>query len=281
MSEGAPTGAAKVAGVTGWPVEHSLSPRLHGFWLRRHGVDGVYAPFPVVAGAFETAIRGLAAAGLSGVNVTVPHKRRAFEIADELDAAARAIGAVNTLVFRDGRILGRNTDAPGFMANLRQHGVDPAVGPVTVIGAGGAARAALHALLQAGVSDIRLVNRTPESAWKLAHDAGNTAVTVKPYPVSEAVLRDTALLVNTTSLGMTGQAALEIDLSPLPETAVVHDIVYVPLETPLLAAARARGLKTVDGLGMLLHQAAPAFEAFYGVRPEVDTALRRHLLEVL
>lgn len=281
MTDVAPTGAARVAGVTGWPVEHSLSPRLHGFWLRRHGVDGVYAPFPVAAGAFETAIRGLAAAGLSGVNVTVPHKRRAFEIADELDAAARAIGAVNTLVFRDGRILGRNTDGPGFMANLRRHGVDPAVGPVTVIGAGGAARAALHALLQAGAPDIRLVNRTRQSAEKLAEEAGDDRISVEPYPVSGGVLGDCVLLVNTTSLGMTGQAALEIDLSTLPGGAVVHDIVYVPLETPLLAAARARGLKAVDGLGMLLHQAAPAFEAFYGMRPEVDDALRRHLLEVL
>lgn len=281
MSDDMPTGAARVAGVTGWPVKHSLSPRLHGFWLRRHGIDGIYAPFPVVPENFGAAVRGLAAAGLSGLNVTVPHKRSAFEIADELDGAARMIGAVNTLVFDGGRILGRNTDAPGFMANLVQYGVDPTVGPAVVIGAGGAARAALHALLEAGAPEIRLVNRTTEKAGKLAEEAGDSRVIAGNYPISVESLTDVALLVNTTSLGMTGQPPLNVDLAALPDGAVVHDIVYVPLETPLLAAARARGLKTVDGLGMLLHQAAPAFEAFYGVRPAVDRELREHLLEVL
>lgn len=281
MSDDMPTGAARVAGVTGWPVKHSLSPRLHGFWLRRHGIDGIYAPFPVAPENFGAAVRGLAAAGLSGLNVTVPHKRSAFEIADELDGAARMIGAVNTLVFDGGRILGRNTDAPGFMANLVQYGVDPTVGPAVVIGAGGAARAALHALLEAGAPEIRLVNRTAESARKLAEEAGDSRVIAGNYPISGESLTDVALLVNTTSLGMTGQPPLNVDLAALPDGAVVHDIVYVPLETPLLAAARSRGLKTVDGLGMLLHQAAPAFEAFYGMRPAVDRELREHLLEVL
>lgn len=281
MSDDMPTGAARVAGVTGWPVKHSLSPRLHGFWLRRHGIDGIYAPFPVAPENFGAAVRGLAAAGLSGLNVTVPHKRSAFEIADELDGAARMIGAVNTLVFDGGRILGRNTDAPGFMANLVQYGVDPTVGPAVVIGAGGAARAALHALLEAGAPEIRLVNRTAEKARKLAEETEDSRVIAGNYPISVESLTDVALLVNTTSLGMTGQPPLNVDLAALPDGAVVHDIVYVPLETPLLAAARSRGLKTVDGLGMLLHQAAPAFEAFYGVRPAVDRELREHLLEVL
>ena len=282
MSGTMPTGAARVAGVTGWPVKHSLSPRLHGFWLRRHGIDGIYAPFPVEPDDFAAAIRGLRAAGLAGLNVTVPHKRAAFEIADELDGAARAIGAVNTLVFEaGGRIVGRNTDAPGFMANLRQHGVDPSAGPATVIGAGGAARAALHGLLEAGAPAVRIANRTRAKADALVEEFGDPRLAAEPWPLPAAVLGQTALLVNTTSLGMAGQPPLEIDLAPLAASAVVHDIVYVPLETPLLAAARRHGLKTVDGLGMLLHQAAPAFEAFYGAAPAVDTALREHLLEVL
>jgi shikimate dehydrogenase len=276
------TGAARTAGVVGWPVEHSLSPRLHGFWLRRYGLDGLYAPLPVRADGFETAVRGLAAAGFSGVNVTVPHKLAALAIADRADAAARAVGAANTLVFSgDGVIEARNTDAYGFIANLRQSAVDGAAGPVVVLGAGGAARAAVFALLQAGAPSVGLINRTADRAQALIRDLGDHRLTYLGPTISPNHLKNCALLVNTTILGMTGADRLDIDLSVLPDGAVVHDIVYVPLRTPLLETAARRGLRTVDGLGMLLHQAAPAFEAFFGRRPEVTRDLREHLLEVL
>ncbi|MEC9347580.1 MAG: shikimate dehydrogenase [Pseudomonadota bacterium] len=276
------TGAARVAGVTGFPVAHSLSPRLHGFWLAELDLDGIYAPFPVTPDAFATAVRGLAAAGVSGINVTVPHKRRAFDLSDTLDPAARAIGAVNTLLFHaDGRIEGRNTDAHGFIANLVEHGVDPAAGPVLVLGAGGAARAAVHGLLAAGAPEVRIANRTRATAEALAGDLGDHRIRVVDDSVRLDMPGDLALLVNTTSLGMRGKDPLAVDLGGLGARTVVHDIVYVPLETPLLAAARARGLVAVDGLGMLLHQAVPAFEAFFGLRPQVTPALRQHLLAVL
>lgn len=276
------TGAARVAGVTGWPVAHSLSPRLHGYWLAHHGIDGIYAPFPVAEDDFAQAMRGLARAGVRGVNVTVPHKRRAFELAHDLDAAARAIGAVNTLLFHDdGRIEGRNTDADGFIANLADHGVDPAAGPALVLGAGGAARAAVHGLLAAGAPQVRIANRTRARALALATDLGDRRIRVVDDAVRLGLPGDLALLVNTTSLGMAGKGALDVDLARLSPATVVHDIVYVPLQTPLLAAAGARGLRTVDGLGMLLHQAVPAFAAFFGLRPAVTTDLRNNLLEVL
>ncbi|WP_416898878.1 MAG: shikimate dehydrogenase [Minwuia sp.] len=277
-----PTGAAMVAGVTGWPVKHSLSPRLHGYWLRKYGTDGIYAPFPIAPEYFEKAVRGLGDAGVRGLNVTVPHKLAAFRLADRLDLAAQRIGAVNTLVFQaDGSIEGRNTDAPGFLQNLLQAGVDPTVGPVLVIGAGGATRGVLHALLEAGAPEIRLVNRTPEKAEQLVAEFADRRLGMAGFFDLSQRLGDVRLAINATSLGMGGNGVPAVDLSALPSNAIVHDIVYTPLETPFLAAARARGLTTVDGLGMLLHQAAPAFEAFYGVRPDVDDGLRNHLLEVL
>lgn len=268
-----------VAAVLGWPVAHSLSPRLHGFWLREQGLDGSYLGLPVPPEGFATAVRGLAAAGFRGVNVTVPHKLAALELADETDAAARAIGAVNTLVFQaDGRILGRNTDAHGFMANLRQDGVDPSVGPALLIGAGGAARAAVHALLGAGCPRLYLTNRTRATADALAAEVADDRIVVLPFNCLNQLPDDVVVLVNSTSLGMAGRGQLDIDLSGLPATAWVHDIVYVPLETPLLRAARERGLRTVDGLGMLLHQAVPAFRAFFGREVAVTDALRAHVL---
>ncbi len=268
-----------IAAVLGWPVAHSLSPRLHGFWLQEQGLDGSYLGLPVPPDRFETAVRGLSAAGFRGANVTVPHKLAALELADETDAAARAIGAVNTLVFQaDGRILGRNTDAHGFMANLRQGGVDPEVGPALVIGAGGAARAAVHALLDAGCPRLYLTNRTRATAEALAEGMVDDRITVLPLNCLEQLPDDIVLLVNTTSLGMAGKGVLEVDLSGLPPGACIHDIVYVPLETPLLRSARERGLRTVDGLGMLLHQAVPAFRAFFGRDVAVTDALRAHVL---
>ena len=268
-----------VAAVLGWPVAHSLSPRLHGFWLQEQAIAGTYLGLPVAPESFQVAVRGLAAAGFRGVNVTVPHKLAALRLADEADDAAGAIGAVNTLVFQpDGRILGRNTDAYGFMANLRQAGVDPQAGPALVIGAGGAARAAVHALLVAGCPRIYLTNRTEATGYALAESMADDRIINLPFNCLKNMPDDIVLLGNTTSLGMAGEGVLDVDLSGLPDTAWVHDIVYVPLETPLLRAARQRGLRTVDGLGMLLHQAVPAFRAFFGREVAVTDALRAHVL---
>lgn len=266
------SGKARLAGIMGWPVEHSRSPRLHGFWLQRHGIDGAYVPLPIRPEVFALAVHGLVAAGFAGANVTAPHKLAAFEICDTVEASARRAGAVNTLVFRDGRITGRNTDGIGFIANLRAHGVNPAAGPALVLGAGGAARAVVAALQDEGVS-VTVANRTRARADALARDLPGLAVV--DWPARSAALADHALLVNTTSLGMAGHATLEIDLARAASGSAVADIVYVPLETPLLAAARARGLRPVEGLGMLLHQAVPGFAAWFGVTPVVDDELRR------
>ncbi len=273
------TGQARLAGVVGWPVSHSRSPRLHGYWLDRHGIDGAYVPLPVAPGRIETALRALPVLGFRGANVTVPHKEAALAVCDELDPLARRIGAVNTIVVgEDGRLIGSNTDAFGVTENLRRHspwrsGHDPAV----VLGAGGAARAACVALLDAGAASVRIANRTGLRAEILAEELG-AGVEAVDWDQRHAALDGATLLVNATSLGMDGQPPLEIDLSALPASAVVCDVVYVPLETPLLAAARARGNPVVDGLGMLLYQAQPAFEAWFGVRPEVDDELRRFVL---
>jgi shikimate dehydrogenase len=264
------TGKTKLAGVLGWPVAHSRSPRLHGLWLQRHGVDGAYLPLPVPPESFETAVRGLVALGFRGANVTIPHKEAAFALCDEVAPAARRMGAVNTLRFEAGRILGSNTDGFGFLENLRAHvpGWRAEAGPAVLLGAGGAARAIAVALLEAGAPEVVLVNRTRARAEALAAAVGGAVTVAEAPPLGRA-----ALLVNTTSLGMAGQPPLELDLGPLPAGAVVADIVYVPRETALLRAAAARGLRVVPGLGMLLHQARPGFEAWFGVAPVVDAAL--------
>ena len=265
------SGHARLAGVFGHPVTHSRSPRLHGFWLQRYGIDGAYIPLGVAPGGFAAAVRALVDLGFRGANVTIPHKLAAFEICDAVAPFARRAGAVNTLIFRDGQIEGSNTDGFGFLESIREAapGWRADAGPAVLLGAGGAARAIAAALLDAGAPRVTLVNRTAAKAEALARDLGG------PIHVADrAPLEDAALLVNTTSLGMQGQPGLEVDLAPLPGSAVVADIVYVPLETRLLAAARARGLVAVDGLGMLLHQARPGFEAWFGVAPQVDQALR-------
>lgn len=266
------SGRTKLAGVLGWPVAHSRSPLLHGTWLERHRIDGAYLPLPVRPERFADSVRALADLGFRGANVTLPHKEAAFALCDRLAPSAERAGAVNTLVFRDGRIEGSNTDGFGFLENCAQQapGWRAAAGPAVLLGAGGAARAIAAALLDAGCPRLTLVNRNAARAEALARALGGGRVEVADRPPLETA----ALLVNTTSLGMAGEPALEIDLAPLPAGAVVADIVYVPLETPLLAAARARGLPTVDGLGMLLHQARPGFEAWFGVAPAVDEALR-------
>jgi shikimate dehydrogenase len=274
-----PTGKALVAGVMGWPVGHSRSPLLHGHWLDRHQVDGAYVPMAVAPEHLERAIRALPALGFRGCNLTVPHKEAALAIVDEVEPLARRIGAVNTLVVSNGRILGRNTDGIGFLENLKQGlpGWSAARGPAVVLGAGGAARAVIVALADAGAPEIRIANRSPARAEALAAEFGRPVVPVA-WDARADALDGAALLVNTTTLGMSGQPPLALALDALPASALVTDIVYAPLETDLLARARARGNPVVDGLGMLLHQARPGFAAWFGVVPEVDEALRRAVL---
>lgn len=270
------SGAAKMAGVLGWPVSHSRSPRLHGYWLNKYSIDGAYIPLPVEPRGFDGAVRALADLGFKGANVTLPHKERAFAICDTTDDVADRAGAVNTLVFReDGSIYGRNTDAFGFIESLKQTVAEfqPAARPALVVGAGGASRAVLLALFDAGTPEIRLTNRTRENADALP-DATGVSCKIHDWQNRHRALEDCGLVINTTSLGMTGQPELEIDLARLPDDAVVYDLVYSPLVTPLLAAAKARGNQTVDGLGMLLHQARPGFSTWFGTEPEVDDGLR-------
>lgn len=274
------SGKARLAGVLGWPVSHSRSPRLHGFWLERLGIDGAYLPLAVAPENLETVIRALPRMGFAGANVTVPHKEAVMKLVDRLDPLAARIGAVNTLVVgEDGSLEGRNTDAYGFLENLRQGcpAWAPPSGPAAVIGAGGASRAVVAALIDAGVPEIRLANRSRERAEALAADLGGP-LRVIDWAERAEMLESCALLVNTTTLGMTGQSNLDLDLAALPTTSVVNDIVYVPLETDLLARARARGNPVVDGLGMLLHQAVPGFAAWFGRRPEVTDELRAFVL---
>jgi len=273
------SGTTLLAGIVGWPVAHSRSPRLHGYWLERYGIDGSYLPLAVRPDDFEAALRGLAASGFRGVNVTIPHKEAALRLCDEVTPQAARIGAVNTIVMQDGRLLGSNSDGFGFLENLRQGCPDwrPQDGACVVLGAGGAARAVLAALQDAGVPEIRLTNRTAARAQTLAEEFG-TPVTAVAWQERSESLAGAGLLVNTTSLGMDGHPPLELALDDLPSDALVTDIVYVPLQTELLAASTARGNPTVDGLGMLLHQARPGFEAWFGKVPEVTPELREFIL---
>ncbi|UEM24154.1 shikimate dehydrogenase [Skermanella mucosa] len=277
------TAKAMVAGVMGWPVGHSRSPRLHGWWLDRYGIDGAYIPLAVPPDRIAEAVRALPALGLRGANVTVPHKEAVIAACDRVDPVARRIGAVNTLVVADdGTIEGRNTDGFGFMENLRADRPDwrADAGPAVVLGAGGAARAILVALADAGAPEIRLLNRTRGRAETLASELGGP-IRVLPWEERAFALAEAALVVNTTTQGMGGQPALDLDLDRLPPAALVTDIVYTPLHTPLLKAALERGNPVVNGLGMLLHQARPGFEAWFGRVPEVTPELRRFVLEGL
>ena len=266
------SGTTRVAGIAGWPVAHSRSPRVHGFWLQRYAIDGAYVPLPVRPGHFATAVRGLAAAGFAGANVTIPHKPEAFDLCDAIDDAARRAGAVNTLIFRDGQIEGSNTDGFGFVANLRDRRIDPVAGPVLILGAGGAARAVVASLAELG-APISVTNRSPARAEALA--ARFPGLRIVAWHLRSEALRDHALVVNTTPLGMSGHEALELNLGLADPTLVVADLVYTPLETPLLRGAARHGLRGVDGLGMLLHQARPGFEAWFGIDPTVDEELRQ------
>lgn len=270
------------AGVIGWPVAHSRSPKLHGFWLQQYGLAGRYDKLPVPPEDLAAFIADLPKEpGFRGVNVTIPHKVAVLPMMDAVDAVARRIGAVNTVVVQpDGSLHGSNTDAFGFLESLKADapaGWRPDAGPALVLGAGGASRAIVVALLDAGVSDLRIANRSIEKAEALAAEFGHAVRPVAWNERAEAVA-GINLLVNTTSLGMSGQPPLEIALDDLPASALVNDIVYSPLVTDLLARAKARGNAAVDGLGMLLHQGRPGFAAWFGVAPAVTPELRAAVL---
>src|SRR5262245_47829426 len=265
-----------LAGLMGWPVMHSRSPKLHNYWLNHYGVSGTYVPLAIKPEDLRAALRALPALAFSGCNLTLPHKEAALGLLDRIDPLARRIGAVNTIVVTaDGSLEGRNTDAFGYIENVREAAPHWRVdaGPIVVIGAGGGARAVLVSLIGAGAGEIRLLNRTPARAQTLAAELGHP---VRPLEWRErnGALEGAAMLVNTTNQGMVGEPPLDVDLAALPFTALVSDIVYIPRETPLLAAARARGNPTVNGLGMLLHQARPAFQAWFGIMPDVTPELR-------
>ena len=277
------SGNARLAGVMGWPVKHSRSPRLHNFWLDQYGIDGAYLPFAVEPSGLEKALRALPMLGIEGTNVTVPHKEEAFRIVDTMDDTARRIGAVNTItVTGDGKLTATNTDAFGFTEALRARAPnwDPTSYPAAILGAGGASRAIVVALQDLGVPEIRIMNRTPERSRALADEFGAPLVSL-PWAERASALQEVGLLVNTTTLGMQGQPALDLGLDDLPNHAVVNDIVYAPLHTPLLRAAKANGNVIVDGLEMLLHQARPGFHAWFGREPEVTDALRNFVGEDL
>ena len=267
----------RLAGVIGWPVFQSRSPLVHGAWLAQHGIAGAYLPLAVAPGGLPDALRGLRALGFAGANVTVPHKQEAARLVDRLDEAARRMDAVNLVVVEaDGTLSGRNTDGYGFREALReaQPGLRLDGAPVCVIGAGGGARAVVGTLLDEGAPEIRVCNRNFARARELAALFGEPRVRVVEWHARHEALAGCGLLVNTTKAGMIGEPALNLDLRALPLDAVVCDIVYNPLEPPLLAAARARGNPAVNGLGMLLHQARPAFQAWFGVLPDVTPGLR-------
>jgi shikimate dehydrogenase len=268
------SGAAKLAGVMGWPISHSRSPRIHGYWLREYGINGAYVPLAINPRDLDECFSALPKLGFRGWNITLPHKEAALKLVHKLSAAAERIGAVNTVTVQsDGSLVGDNSDAFGFMAHLTQTAPNWRTDRAAVVlGAGGAARAICFALLEAGVPEVRVANRTIERSKVLADINGRKLRPVAWEDRSE-ILADIGLLVNTTSLGMTGQPPLEIALDAMPSDSVVNDIVYVPLETPLLANAKKRDLRTVDGLGMLLHQARPGFSRWFDREPVVDEAL--------
>lgn len=265
----------KQACVIGWPIEHSRSPTIHGYWLKRYGIEGSYTKRAVPPEEIERFLRSLAAEGLAGCNVTIPHKEAAFRLADECEASATAVGAANTLwLDAKGRLCAANTDTYGFMAHLSHSAEDWSRrdAPVSILGAGGAARAIVYGFLEAGVAEIRVFNRSEARAETLARDFG-PRVKVFPWDQRSRASTEAVVLVNTTSVGLKGEGALDMDFTDFHPDCIVSDIVYVPLETGLIRDARRHGLRTVDGLGMLLHQAVPGFEQWFGVRPEVTIEL--------
>jgi shikimate dehydrogenase len=265
-----------LAGVIGSPIAHSRSPILHNYWLKRYGIKGHYVPLDIAQADLAEALRMLPKLGFAGVNVTIPHKESVIALADIVTDRAALIGAANTLIFRsDGKIHADNTDGSGFVSNLRQYAPDwqPKAGPAVVFGAGGAARAIIAALIEVGAPEIKLTNRTRARAEALRADFG-AKVTVVDWVQAAHVLDDAATVVNTTALGMIGKPEFNVSLAEINPKALVNDLVYTPLQTEFLTAAAEMGCKTVDGLGMLLHQAAPGFERWFGHRPEVDEETR-------
>jgi len=265
-----------LAGLMGWPVGHSRSPNIHNHWIAEHGLRGAYVLLPVEPGNLVQALRALPVLGFAGCNLTIPHKVAAMALVDRIDPLARRIGAINTVVVQsDGSLAGYNNDGFGYVQSLLAEVPDwrADAGPVTVMGAGGGARAVIVSLAEQGAREIRVCNRSPDKAQQLAREIG-APVRAVLWEQRHDALADVALLVNTTSQGMSGQPALDLSLDRLPQHALVSDLVYVPLETPLLAAARARANRTVGGLGMLLHQARPAFAAWFGRMPTVTAELR-------
>ena len=265
-----------LAGVMGWPVRHSRSPALHNYFFKHYELAGTYVPLAIKPDDLQSALRALAPLGFAGCNLTIPHKERALAIVDEVDALARRIGAISCVVVReDGSLAGTNNDVHGFARNILQHQPDwrAGAGPAVVIGAGGGARAVVYSLVDRGAREIRVANRTRARTETLAREFGAAVVPID-WNDRHRALDGAAMLVNTTSQGMVGQPPLELDLQKLPANALVADIVYIPLETPLLAAARRRGNRTVDGLGMLLHQACIAWKLWFDLDPEVTPELR-------
>jgi shikimate dehydrogenase len=265
-----------IAGLLGWPVAHSRSPVIHNHWLAQYGIPGRYVLFAVPPSMLESAVRGISVLGIRGCNVTTPHKQAIFPLLDRVDDLARRIGAVNTVVVeKDGTLTGFNNDGNGFIQSLRDADPDwrPDSGPILVLGAGGASRAVVASLAAQGAREIRVTNRTLDKAQEIA-DAVGSVVKVVPWEQREDALDGVAMLANATSLGSAGKPPLDISLDRLSKDALVGDLIYVPPETPLLAAARMRGNKTVNGLGLLLNQARPAFNAWFGVMPEITPALR-------
>ena len=278
------SGKAKLAGIIGWPVTHSLSPVLHGHWLAEYGIDGAMVPLAARVEDFSVVIDGIRRAGFAGVNVTVPHKEAAFAIAHRVDTAAKSAGAANLLVFHGREIEARNTDSIGLAESLKENIGTLSGGSVVLLGAGGAARGAILALEMLGAGRIHLLNRDPKRAQTLAASlAREVKAAVEPGSLGDwsKVAAGTVLVVNSTSAGMGTNPPLDIDLSALPKSAAVCDIVYNPLQTKLLKDAAALGHETIDGLGMLMHQAVPSFEAFFGVRPKVTPVLREALVKAL
>lgn len=272
-----------MAGVMGWPVAHSRSPIIHSHWIRQYGLQGAYGLFAVQPDQVEAAVRGLRALGLAGSNVTIPHKVTAMQFMDVVDPLARRMGAINTIVVTpEGALQGFNNDGYGYIQSLRDAQADwqANTGPALVLGAGGAARAVVLSLLDQGATEIRLCNRTRTKAQELADEFG-AGIQVVNWSERAEALHGVSLLANTTNLGMHGQPELDLRLDHLPPAALVSDAVYVPLETELLRAARLRGNKTVDGLGMLLNQARPAFRAWFGVMPDITPGLHQAVMATL
>lgn len=267
--------------VIGHPVTHSKSPRIHNYWIKKYGLEGHYDAVDIPCENLREGISDLVAKGYRGFNVTIPHKEAVLSLCDELDESAQQIGAVNMVVINEGKLKGRNTDAFGFIQNIRQEApaFSFASGSAVVLGAGGAAKAVVHGLLEHGTPEVFVLNRTKEKALILAKASlAPDKVVIADWDERNEILEGAGLLVNTTALGMEGQGALDIDLALLPKDALVTDIVYAPLQTPLLVQAKQRGHKTVTGIGMLLHQARPAFQAWFGVLPEVTEELQKMVM---